>query len=440
MAPPAEEGADGHGRRKSLGNLLSRASVSNLYIHTDIKNGSGHATTEIVEKKEKKKKKLTKRNSIFGVGPSTSPDSLQAQGNVSATANSPTSEKSVSPMMRPKVLQKARPSSIFGSLGRRSINTEEDTTASLTFTAESPLEDGAEHGIRSMTVLHHGEVQTTSGMFRKKKEYLVLTDTHLFRLKNASRASDIFPQVPPVFGRSATTRHPSTASISSIPQDVQSSTSQTSTEGENRIPLGQIVTAFRVDDGKPFFTTEVVYLDEEANGAGCLQLILHDPKEADLWHTSIRGAAQKVRMLRKEPYPRRVVDYLVEVVAQASDFDADHFKIFRVVRRPAKGVGGRNSGDDFQKDGHYVWYLVVGLFFVHLVPTPDFSEPLQLRIPPTVKLQQFGIVSLVSISVSYSDDRFELAFRYVFISVANIQYCSGVELGQQFFGIFYLRD
>ncbi len=42
-------------------------------------------------------------------------------------------------------------------------------------------------------VLHHGEVQATGGMFRKRKEYLVLTDSHLMRFKSASRAADAFP-------------------------------------------------------------------------------------------------------------------------------------------------------------------------------------------------------------------------------------------------------
>jgi hypothetical protein len=41
-------------------------------------------------------------------------------------------------------------------------------------------------------VLHHGEVQTTGGLFKKKKEYLVLTHTHLIRFKSQSKASEAF--------------------------------------------------------------------------------------------------------------------------------------------------------------------------------------------------------------------------------------------------------
>jgi hypothetical protein len=41
--------------------------------------------------------------------------------------------------------------------------------------------------------LLHGEVQTSSSVFRKKKEYLVLTDTHLLRFKNYHKAAEAFP-------------------------------------------------------------------------------------------------------------------------------------------------------------------------------------------------------------------------------------------------------
>ena len=46
---------------------------------------------------------------------------------------------------------------------------------------------------RGRPVLLHGEVQTSSSMFRKKKEYLVLTETHLIRFKSHQKAAETFP-------------------------------------------------------------------------------------------------------------------------------------------------------------------------------------------------------------------------------------------------------
>ena len=406
MAPTTAKENGGSGRRKSM-NPFSRASLLGLpQINTDMANA------EIQEEGEKKeKKKLGKRNSIFGMGPSASPD-LQQDGTMSPVY----SERSNSPKQRPRTLQKGRPSSLFGSLGRKSLNNYAEEGEDLTGTTpESPMEDGGHHlepsPAHGKTVLFHGEVQTTSSMFRKKKEYLVLTDTHLIRFKSQSRASETFPgRIPPSYGRSNTTRHPSTTSIGSL-QEVQSNNSHASAEGENKIPLGQIVTAYKVEDGRPFFTTEVVYLDEEYNGAGSIQLMLHDPKEADLWHTSIRGAAQKARLLMEEPYPERVVRYLVQLLESANDYDPSHFQIFRVIRRAAVPRGGKPSSDDLQKLGSSVFYMVVGINRMHMIPIPDFSEPSGRLLPSKTSRTTFGLATLVSINCKYEDDRFELGFR-----------------------------
>ena len=408
MAPltTAENGGGGgSGRRKST-SLFSRASLSSLaQINTDV-------TNDIQEEGDKKeKKKLRKGSSIFGLGPAASPV-LQQDGPMSPAVHS----GSNSPKLRPRALHKNRPASVFGSFGRKSLNNcaEEREDVSGT-TPESPLEKGRQprlepSALNGKMVLHHGEVQTMSGMFRKKKEYLVLTDSHLMRFKSQSRAAETFPSIPPALGRSTTTRHSSSTSIGSL-QDLQSNTSHASAEGENRIPLAQIVTAYKVEDGRPFFTTEVVYLDEEYHGVGSIQLMLHDPKEADLWHTSIRGAAQKARLMMEEPYPERVIRYLVQILEGADDYDPTQFQVFRVVRRAAILRSGKSSSDDLQKLGSSVFYLVIGINRVHLIPIPDFSGPNGQLVASKTKRSVFGLVTLVSINCKYEDDRFELGFR-----------------------------
>jgi hypothetical protein len=402
---PLTKGTPQQSRRKSL-NLFSRSSLSSLpHINTNVSNGGD----EDGEKKEKKK--LGKRSSIFGLGSAVSLDGHQ-DGAMSPIKSG---ERSDSPKLRPRTLQKGRPASLFGSLGRKSLGQmDEGESENLhTGTPESPLEDGQllQPGTSGNGgILYHGEIQTMSGMFRKKKEYLVLTETHLIRFKSQSRASETFSSIPPSYGRSTSTRHPSTTSIGSL-QEIQSSTSHTSTDGENKIPLGQIVTVYKVEDGRPFFTTEVVFLDEDYHGAGSIQLMLHDPKEADLWHTSIRGAAQKARLLMEEPYPSRVIRYLVSAVEAVEDYDAEHFQIFRVVRRTTALKNGRSSSDDLQKLGTSLSYLVVGINRVHLIPLPDFTDGAGRLLQPKTSRSTYGIVSIVDMRVSYDDDRFELAFR-----------------------------
>jgi hypothetical protein len=400
---------DSHGNR-TISNPFSRPPVSSLMsLDTD-----GAVNVEKTEMK-----KFGKRGSVFHLGSSSS------SGTEAALDDEPLSplnnERPNSPLSRPRTLYKGKPSSVFGSLGKKSVNSLKDKSLDTPdYTPGSSIFEGGQsteqiNGGRGKKVLHHGEVQTTSGLFRKKKEYLVLTETHLIRYKSQSRASEVFPSILPSFGRSSTTRHPSTASIGSL-QDLQSLNSHASTDGDNAIPLKQIVTAYKVEDGRPFFTTEVVYLDEESNLVGSVQLMLNDPKEADLWHTSIRGAAQKARLISSQPYPERVVLYLVNVLEASLDYDEAHFTIFRVVRRTSGKVGGRPSSDDFAKLGSSVSYMVIGINQLHLISLPDFAESPTRVLDAKASKTKYGLVSLVSIDVQHADDTFQLGFRSVLLS------------------------
>ena len=98
--------------------------------------------------------------------------------------------------VKPKTLMKSgRPSSIFGSLRSLHSSTEDDESLQSPVATEGSVEEEKGDGpyASNRVVLHHGEVQTTGGMFRKRKEYLVLTDKHLLRFKSQSKASEIFP-------------------------------------------------------------------------------------------------------------------------------------------------------------------------------------------------------------------------------------------------------
>ncbi|KHJ34377.1 putative leucine rich repeat protein [Erysiphe necator] len=386
---------DSIGNRRKSFNIFSRTSFPGLtQINPDLESN-------VLEENSKKLKiNLRKRASIFGLGLNANPSTNQ-DGPLSPLVDRYESQK-----VRPRTLQKGRPLSVFGSLGKKSVTNDEFDPLSNKDIEVSPTEF-PQFAI-CKTVLYHGEIQTTSGMFRKKKEYLVLTDTHLIRFKNHIRASDAFPLIPlPAGGRSNSVRQQSTTSIGSW-HDVQSTGSHTSFENENRIPLSQIVSVYRVEDGRAF-TTEVVYLDEECHGAGSIQLILHDPKEADLWQTSIRGAAEKSRLLAKQLYPQRVVNYLVSALEREDDYESSRFRVFRVVKRaPASKT---KSSDELHKLGSNVYYFVIGINRIHLIPVPDYSNPSGQLILPKTSRSTYGVVSLVNLKLSNDDDKFEIAFR-----------------------------
>jgi hypothetical protein len=89
-----------------------------------------------------------------------------------------------------------RPSSLLGTLKfiRSAQDHEEFVISPLSGNSNSRLEDQSEQTERLKTILRHGEVQTSSSLFRRKKEYLVLTETHLMRFKSLHRAADAFTE------------------------------------------------------------------------------------------------------------------------------------------------------------------------------------------------------------------------------------------------------
>ncbi|KAH8821658.1 hypothetical protein F5884DRAFT_745964 [Xylogone sp. PMI_703] len=396
MAPTGKD-SGAHGRRKSL-SIFSKGALPSI-THTNVDS------EKFAESEQKDKKKTHRRGSIFGLGSSASLDLTP-----DIITRPATSENAESFKLRGRGGHKAKSSSIFGSMSRRSMLSIDDDDDRFMAVSGSPSEDCAVLSPAiSLTkaVLHHGEVQTTSSMFRKKKEYLVLTDTHLIRFKSISKASEVFPSIPPTHGRASTTRHPSTASIGSL-QDIQSNHSHSSGDGETRIPLEQIVSVYKIEDGRHFSTTEIVYLDEEYAGVGSIQLMMPDPKQADTWRTAICDATEQAKLLMAQPYPKRIVQYLIDIVSSANDYSPDHFQVFRVVRRAAIPRSGKSSAEDLQKLGASVFYMVIGINRIYMIPLPDYTSKFLVS---KASRNIFGIVTLVAINVQHSDDRFELGFR-----------------------------
>lgn len=348
---------------------------------------------------------------------------------------------------RPRTLHRNRPASKIGSLSKKSIaSVDEESVGSSDVVGQSPLESSYgdmdfRYPKEGQHLLYHGQVQTTIGLFRKKKEYLVLTDTHLIRFKSLSRALDVFPSISRGSKRASSTRHASTASIGSI-HESQSLNSRSSNEGENRILLSQIVAAFRVEDGRNVFTTDVVYLDEATNSVGSIQVMLQDPRETDLWHTSIRAAAQKAKLLSSQPFRPRIVSYIVRLLEAAQDYDENCFKIFRVVRRTPNKVANKPSSDELAKLNSSVCYLVIGINRLHLLSLPDFHETASRPMDIKSAKSSYGLVTLVSMEVHDSDDALELGFRLplkptVVLSLAS---SSGPDIGGAIFNsLLYLK-
>lgn len=145
----------------------------------------GDGLEEVREAKDAKPKKLLKINPRGSRSDSAPVLRLPGQEGES--------QEQFSAPGRTSTLPKNRPASLFGSLrSLRSLDhyDEPQSASSATSIHWSAL---GEQTSPSQEVIHHGEVQTSSSMFRKKKDYLVLTETHIVRMKSLSKAIDAFP-------------------------------------------------------------------------------------------------------------------------------------------------------------------------------------------------------------------------------------------------------
>jgi hypothetical protein len=245
----------------------------------------------------KKEMKHKKRNSVGNALEHPDIPRHESKAN-SASQGSPKPRR---PELR--VTTSKRPPSMFGSL-KPSMRSNHDTSADFlgeplsavntTATSLRSVDTSMDAHLPARHVLMHGEVQTTTGMFRKKKEYLVLTEQSMTRYKSQAKASEFFSSIPNPIGRSPSGRHGHMSSLGSA-SDLQT-LSDASGDKDGRVPLRQVVAIHRLDDGKPYFAIEVCYLDEENSQASAMVLQFGNPEQRTVWLRTIRSAVREARL------------------------------------------------------------------------------------------------------------------------------------------------
>lgn len=355
-----------------------------------------------------------------------SPRSFTSQAEASEDAGSPRTGT------RPGLLRRGRPSSIFGSLKSFRTNDDETTPPATSASSKPPsLNWGffGPHGddiASNKTVLHHGEAQTNSSLFWKKKEYIVLTETHLVRFKNHTKAAETFHAVLPNNTRANIVRHASSPSVGST-QDATSAASETSGDKIAAIPLEHIVAVFQPDDATKSATTiEVSYLDVDAAQGANLHFSFQDSDERALWQRSIRQAANAARLQDTDPIPPKLNEYAARVVEREQDYDVTTYRIYKVVKRSsAKSGSNSRSTDDMAKLASAVCFLVVGVHKVHLIVlSKHFVRTSTHSLPDLNDSGSYGIMSMTALLVSATDDTFSLTFRTPFQKPKVLQLAS----------------
>ena len=338
---------------------------------------------------------------------SFTPDPPSPSGSTTSNLERTNSKTSLLGRSRPHSLQKSRPSSIFGSF--RSLHSLQDgDEKNLTHTISTPtslhFDGAADPEITEDNVIHHGEVQMAGGMFRKKSQYLVLTTRHLVRFKSRSRALEIFPTIPSSPSRKDAMRHSRMSSSGSLHELHSTSSAETF----HAMPLRHVVAVYKLDDGRPYFSIEVAYLDEDHPSAMTLQIA--DPRESEMWLSCLRSATEKVRLSRPVPFTQKMVEYTARALEQERDYDPQHFHMFTVVQRATKS-GGRSSSDDLSKLTTVFCILAIGMYKIHLIPLPKSTRTASNASLSDMVGCSYGVMTLTSLCIQPCDDTLQLNFR-----------------------------
>ncbi|KAJ5099206.1 hypothetical protein N7532_006207 [Penicillium argentinense] len=411
----AELNIDKKERRKSFGMFSPSSTTSAPPLRPSLHDRTPSDDTFTRDKK-------TRRNSGF-FGRSQSPNRWSTGPNVfrrPGTANSEVAAWSAAmnsaptptlevPRPRRKSLQKKR-TSVFGSLkSLHSLEDDDPLSASVGSVGDEQGVISPRNGIWSSAILHHGEIQSTGGMWRKKSQYLVLTDSHIVRFKNQAKAADAFPSIPHSYARAPASHRQSVASISSL-QDMQLMVANESSAG---IPLNSIIAVYMLEDARLSPTVEVAYLDERTHKAALVQMQTSDLQELNLWMVGIRQAAQMTRAKDPLPFDRGSVEYVTRMLEHERDYDPAVFRMFRVIQIASSKSPTRSSSDDLTKLSPTGCYLAIGLHKVHLIPmqkAANRSSAVSLN-ELVDAATSFGLMNLTGLSMEYGDDSLHLTFR-----------------------------
>ena len=217
----------------------------------------------------------------------------------------------------------------------------------------------------------------------------------------------MFPSIPASLGKTNVMRHSRISSSGSL-HELQSITPS---ENFHSIPLNQVVAVYKLDDGKPWFSIEIAHLDE--NNPSAMTIQHDDPRESELWLSTIRAATTKARFTSPLPFSSHMVEYTARALEQARDYDPNRFQMFKVVQRATK-TGGRSSSDDLSKLMSNICILAIGVYKIHIVPLPRTTKTASSTSLSDLNGGSHGITTLTSLHVQSFDDTFQLSFRIPF--------------------------
>jgi hypothetical protein len=264
-------------------------------------------------------------------------------------------------------------------------------------------------------ILHHGDAQLSHSTWRKRYEYLVLTEHYLFRFKNSKKAAESFPWILPA---NAHMQRPD--SVISV-QDAESlsgteSPTDFSASKSASICLQDVIGTQVISDNRSRVEVDIVWHSPTHKASSSLSVIVDRQGGHAHWIESLGQAVQNSQAKKGNSISSTCWPIIHENIGSEADNLSDHYisRLFPVYRRQCQQHDSASSGlDEFSKDHHSLTFLLVGRFKIHLITFPKNYRASTISLHESSKLHisSYGITTLICLSISEKDDSFELVFR-----------------------------
>jgi len=270
-------------------------------------------------------------------------------------------------------------------------------------------------------VIHHGEAHTNHVGWRKKSEYLILTENFLLRFKSIKKAVDKFPWLFPIASqlRQTSASHSgyslSTSSIHEV-QPVSGSESPTEISGmKSSMSLQQVIAVQVLQESRIRATLEVISYTPSSSHVSSVTFYVERQSGKPHWLESLSSIARDSQLIKSSTIPMEHREIIRGIIGMEADRELGiNSMTFPVLRRSNyAGNLGYVMPDDLQKDSPILHYVALGKHKIYVIP---LTLSMRLGSPASSfngRIGSFGIVSLRKISISGRDDSFDLVFRYV---------------------------
>jgi hypothetical protein len=262
-------------------------------------------------------------------------------------------------------------------------------------------------------LLHHGQVHVSHSTWRRKHEYLVLTEKALLRFKSSKKAADYFPWIVPIDDL----QHSPSSSTSSYIVDEESGRDSPLEPPNGRptcIALRNIVAVRLVNDTPSKNTVELIYqLEDRFFGhavAVCFQVQRSNGHPH--WLEQIAIIAKEHQSNTGWQLPQDVLNLVKECTTgdETAVKASENRSTVYFVNQKSSSLGPMTVSEDTTKDVPALGLLINGTFQTYIV---SFAKKSSRRhhSEDRVQCESHGFVSLVSATISEDHETVRLVFR-----------------------------